>query len=315
MAISLALMDSSNGTRTPTNTKRLPHAHAHVHLRSVSHNGTPASLRKSPPTCTLSLASVLADDSASNPAPWSMTQFPAVPFPHQADDDSGACGGDTELPPPPRRPRARTSHVATPKRTPSRPSNPNPKPTSNSPSVRPRPKSPGTTAKDLRFAALVERSITLRLGAQSSEPNDLDAQDELLAARLRSSLARAGHGPRRAASPPRVLAIPARPPSVGVSLLFSGSAGSPSDLDSPALRAPASMPLRVAFVASSRARSGSASSGSLSPTAQTLDMSALVAASLLRRHDDGRRVLPGSAGPHAAHGWSRTPSPLAQPCR
>ncbi|KAJ7500557.1 hypothetical protein B0H11DRAFT_2275790 [Mycena galericulata] len=322
MAISIPLVDSSNGTSARsgfTTQKRPPptHAHAHAHFRPAH---TPPALRKSPPTCTLSLASAHADEPASTLS--SLLDFPApascVPFP-QADlgeDDSGLSScGDGDGPPPPPRPRARTSHVATPKRAPLPSGTPNTRapPRTRRPKAKPTsaaasaPTTPAPTSADLRLAALIERTISQRLASlplrspSDADPHSsasppsaaaLDAQDALLAARLRALLGRhrtpsPSPSPALSSSPPRALAIPARPPSVGVSLLFSGSAASPP-VESAAPSAPPPLPLRATFVLATRApreRSGSASSG-LGST-PPMPMPALVASLMLRRHGHG----------------------------
>ncbi|KAJ7663662.1 hypothetical protein B0H17DRAFT_1092448, partial [Mycena rosella] len=256
-------VDSSNRTKN------------HSHLRS------PPS--KSPPTRTVSLAKRhrVPTRCRSNRFPSaSFVPFPNVDFP-ASEGDSGECGVQPE---PWRRPRARTSHVETPRRAqPQLSSRP-------SASKSRRPKTPqckranAAALADLRFTALIERSISQSLrerggdelfSAESeSHASQLDGQDELLSARLRASLARQGW--RRPASPPR-WTLPARPPSV----LLSGSTG----VSFPAVEPPAPQRFIVAVApstTSTRSRSGSRGSSSTA----TLPMPALVAALLLRRHNE-----------------------------
>ncbi|KAJ7610062.1 hypothetical protein FB45DRAFT_335932 [Roridomyces roridus] len=324
MAISLPLVDSSNSTRAFTTSKRPLHVHApHSHLLG-------SSPRKSPPTCTLSLASAGLDDPSSI-----LSDFPAscVPFPHvELAGDSPSCAEDRSdrTTPIPRRPRARTSHVVTPKR----PSSSGitkpvfiPKPSSTR-SVKPK-QAQGSPA-DTRFAALLERSISARLALATVTVEGLDMQDALLASRLRASLARLGLRTRTPSPPPRVLTTPVRPPSIGVSLLFSGSttAECTSLSSSPY---PSPLPLRVAFAVTSRARSGSASSSSGSVTNKdTASMDTLVASLMLRRHEgslttkrssNSNQQLPAQVAHRnqstaclsgtSRSSWPRTRSPLA----
>ncbi|KAJ6504433.1 hypothetical protein DFH09DRAFT_290185 [Mycena vulgaris] len=293
MAISLhpvkgPFVDSSNRTKN------------HSHLRP----STSSSLRKSPPTRTVSLASVTASPyTVPAPFPASFVPFPNVDLP--AESESGECGAEP-VPEPWRRPRARTSHVETPRRA--QPKAPTP---SGSKPLRPKHTSGKRAANaaalaDLRFTALVERSITHRLQERErsvDDPflfvaaSDLDAQDELLTSRLCASLARQGW--RRPASPTR-WTLPARPPSV----LLSGDTGLslPSD-------AQTSVPLRLVMTPSTRARSGSRGSSS----SATLPMPALVAALLLRRHNERLTSHPDT-GVRTLHPRSmRMTSPLAQP--
>ncbi|KAJ7142528.1 hypothetical protein C8R44DRAFT_193413 [Mycena epipterygia] len=304
----------------------------HAHLRPS------AAPSKSPPTCTLSLAS------ASSSSACAESPFPAsgVPFPHDADLDT-ACGDDVGPSPEPwRRPRARTSHVQTPLRTRS------PRPVSTSTSAsdaktksKPRrvpvSKRPSTNAAaDLRFAALLERSISQRMcervlpgddidsesvGGPESEPlgksasDALDAQDALLAARLRALLAR-----RRPSSP---LGTGIAPPPRPASVLLSGStfsrststdlsdftlalSGSESTLLPSGHASPLPLP-PPRFLP--RSRSGSRSSTSVTGR-DTLPMHALVASLLLKRRNEKERV--GASVRARTLGRPCIKSPLAQ---
>ncbi|KAJ6566882.1 hypothetical protein B0H19DRAFT_1258065 [Mycena capillaripes] len=261
--------DSSNRTScTPTK--------HHAHLRTYS----APSLRKSPPTCTLSLASVTARPALSIASEMPLSAPSCVPFPSD-DVGLGSCN-ESPAPEPWRRPRARTSHVQTPRRV-----QPPPTPTrrisnhtnpgmSTSRSV--------PSAADLRLAALVERSIAQHVATRAvSALFDLDEQDALLVARLGALLAL--HGRRvRPTSP----TIGIAPPSPAPSVLFSGNnpdelfSGSCSVIVSPT---PMATPSPLRFIIS-RARSGSR--GSITSGTTTLSMPALVATLLLRRHEGGR---------------------------
>ncbi|KAJ6491899.1 hypothetical protein C8R45DRAFT_189177 [Mycena sanguinolenta] len=270
-------IDSSN--RTPT--KR------HAHLRSSSASSP---LSKSPPTCTLSLASATTN---------TLLAFPSsgVPFP----SDDSACGGEPSVSAEPwRRPRARTSHVETPRSSQAQ-LQPAPKQRRNRVSKQPTPSSSGPrdrvtqtaastktpTPADLRLAALVERSIEQNRASrpQRSVGADwstsiLDQQDCLLAARLRVLLTR--HG-RRVRPPSPTGIIPAAAPA---SVLLSNTSSSGVCVD---VVAPPPTPAPgLRFVASTRARSGS--SGSTGGGAE-LEMPALVATLLLRRHGGNTGTL------------------------
>ncbi|KAF7358941.1 hypothetical protein MSAN_01234500 [Mycena sanguinolenta] len=271
-------IDSSN--RTPT--KR------HAHLRSSSASSP---LSKSPPTCTLSLASVTTNPLLSFP----LSPPSCVPFP----SDDSACGDDASVSAEPwRRPRARTSHVETP-----RSQQAPPKHRRNRVSKQPTPSSSGScdritqtaastkvpTPADLRLAALVERSIELNLASRPPRGvgadwsiSILDQQDSLLAARLRVLLTR--HG-RRVRPPSPSGFVPAAAPA---SVLLSGTTSSGVCVD---IVAPPPTPTPgLRFVASTRpSRSRSSSRGSTH--AAELEMPALVATLLLRRHEGGAGTL------------------------
>ncbi|KAJ7221264.1 hypothetical protein GGX14DRAFT_388453 [Mycena pura] len=274
----------------------------------LPHSRLRASPRKSPPTCTLSLASATAA-----PHPAAAVPFPAsgVPFPYL---DNGACDADPEPAPDlktPRRPRARTTHVATPRssRTPSAP-----RPTSfKLPRAKPRAtdaskrtstpsatSAPAPAPPDLRLMALVERSISARLSSIVLSPShgdssdeetlpercaedELDAQDALLAARLRTTLARHGWRPRTASGspPPLPTGITLCPSSPSV--LLSGSAGA----HVPAAPQP---PPRLRFIVSPTSAPGRARSGSRGSTAADVPMHGVVARLMLRRAE--RRARP-----------------------
>ncbi|KAJ7907640.1 hypothetical protein B0H13DRAFT_2332137 [Mycena leptocephala] len=208
----IPFVDSSNHTSTKQKQKQKHHAH----LRSSSAS---SSLRKSPPTCTLSLASVSAGPALSLPFPVAIplplsAPSSGVPFPSDDGNDAGSCGdAGGPLPEPWRRPRARTSHVETPRRA-----QPPPKPrriskplgASSSPGVSTSTPRPTPTPADLRLAALVERSIAHRLADAHSPLDELDVQDALLAVRLRAFLAL--HGRRVRPASPQHRALRLRPP-------------------------------------------------------------------------------------------------------
>ncbi|KAJ7613814.1 hypothetical protein DFH06DRAFT_1241806 [Mycena polygramma] len=273
-------VDSSNRTAT----------RYHAHLRTSS----AASLRKSPPTCTLSLDSVTSGMARSVPIDLPLSPpSGCVPFPSD-DEEPSACGDESPvlLPEPWRRPRARTSHVETPRRA-----QPPPKParriskqqrasgSSASTSTRGHASSP----VDLRLLALVERSIAQCPPPDStniSEANlELHAQDALLLGRLRAILKANG---RRVRSPsPTASGI--TPPACAPSVLLSGSSGLDGVLPVPFPAAPPAPAASLRFIAP-RARSGSRGSTN---TGATLGMPALVATLLLRRHEAGRA---GSCG-------------------
>ncbi|KAJ7613827.1 hypothetical protein DFH06DRAFT_1241843 [Mycena polygramma] len=262
-------IDASNRTATKH----------HAHLRTLSAPSPP----KSPPTCTVSLAHVTTSPalsiSTAVPLP---TQSPRALFPSDdADANSWGEGSCTASPEPWRRPRARTSHVRTPRRaqppsTPTRRISEHPR-TSATPSPDAWAPRPAPTASDLRLAALLERSIALHLTTRPIV-SDLDSQDVLLASRLRAFLALHGCGSRPSSPTTGAGFVPA---PCAPSVLLSGSTGA---IPSP-LPVAASAPLR--FI-TSRARSGSR--GSVNSTA-TLSMPALVATLLLRRHEGGRITL------------------------
>ncbi|KAJ7684149.1 hypothetical protein DFH06DRAFT_1154879 [Mycena polygramma] len=256
-------IDASNRTAT----------RYHAHLRSLSAPSPP----KSPPTCTVSLAHV-----TTSPALSISTSVPLPPLsPRVLRANSWAEGSCTVSPEPWRRPRARTSHVRTPRRaqlpsTPTRRISEHPR-TNATPSPDARAPRPAPTASDLRLAALLERSIALHLTTRLIV-SDLDSQDVLLASRLRAFLALHGCGSRPSSPTTGAGFVPA---PCAPSVLLSGSTGA---IPSP-LPVAASAPLR--FI-TSRARSGSR--GSVNSTA-TLSMPALVATLLLRRHEGGRITL------------------------
>ncbi|KAJ7738752.1 hypothetical protein B0H16DRAFT_1569672 [Mycena metata] len=274
----------------------------HAHLRTSSM----FSLRKSPPTCTLSLANVSSTPGISMdsiPIPFPAPSL-CVPFPsNDTDVEAGTCRDDssTPLPQPWKRPRARTSHVETPRRAqpPPKAVRRNSKQSGSATTPRPTPaqrrltsSAAAAAAADLRFAALIERSITQRLRERPATPESdaqiqLDRQDALLAARLRSTLAQ--HGRRVRTPSPGGIGIVIAPPVCAPSILmstgselFAGSTGVVLSSQAPA-------PLR--FIPG-RARSGSR--GSLGGGSATLCMPALVASLMLRRHEGGRPSSPST---------------------
>ncbi|KAJ7029726.1 hypothetical protein C8F04DRAFT_1115734 [Mycena alexandri] len=297
----------------------------HAHLRTSSMS----SLRKSPPTCTLSLANVSSIPGISMdsiPIPFPAPSL-CVPFPsNDADVEAGSYGEDspTSLPQPWKRPRARTSHVETPRRAqpPPKAVRRNSKQLGSGTTPRPMPAQRRLTssvaaavAADLRCAALIERSITQRLRERPATPDsdaqiEFDRQDALLASRLRSTLAQ--HGRRvRPASPTGigiVIAPPVCAPSVLMSSgseLFVGSTGVVHS--SPSLaQAQAQAPAPLRFIPG-RARSGSR--GSLGGGSATLGMPVLVVSLMLRRHERGRPSSPSTFALTRVE-RSMTPSPL-----
>ncbi|KAF8209560.1 hypothetical protein K438DRAFT_1929920 [Mycena galopus ATCC 62051] len=262
-----------------------------------------SSLRKSPPTCTLSLASVTSGPAISLSI---STLIPLVTFPLSEPSrvafpsEDGSCGGDASNPAEPwRRPRARTSHVETPRR-PQTQLQPPPKQRrariSKQPNSGPNPRAASSSAPlktpttaDLRLAALVERSIALNLAARplssSSSNSELDQQDLLLGVRLRYLLAL--HGRRVRPSSPTRIALPACPPA---SVLLSGSTGVDVDVLAPS---PTPTPAPTLRFIAHTARPRSSSRGSVYGSAG-LEMPALVATLLLRRHETGRTASPGT---------------------
>ncbi|KAK7036144.1 hypothetical protein R3P38DRAFT_616403 [Favolaschia claudopus] len=261
-------VDSSNWTTT----KR------HAHLRSTS----PSSPRKSPPTCTVFLASVTTVFAVSRPHLSSLR----VPFPKDADAELDSCSSDSVSRPAEswRRPRARTSHVQTPRRPQAPPSKPRRtskvKPSSagsvprsdasGSLGMLPFPKHPSPA--DLRLAALVERSIAANT-TEAADPQ-LDEQDAYLSERLRSYLAL--HGCRVRSPSPIGSIAGSRRRSV-----LASSGRKTADIPPSGAKPP--------FLTS---RSRSRSRGSTSSLNATLDMSSLVATLLIRRHESGRSVSP-----------------------
>ncbi|KAJ6479918.1 hypothetical protein C8R47DRAFT_1074388 [Mycena vitilis] len=262
-------IDASNRTAT----------RFHAHLRTLSAPSPP----KSPPTCTVSLAHVTTSPalsiSTAVPLP---TPSPRVRFPSDdADANSWGEGSCTVSPGPWRRPRARTSHVRTPRRaqppsTPTRRISEHPRTTATA-TPDARALRPAPTPSELRLAALTERSIAQNL-ATVPVASQLHGQDALLASRMHAFLALHGCG-SRPSSP--VTGAGFLPAACAPSVLLSGSTGA---IPSP-LPVAASAPLR--FI-TSRARSGSR--GSINSTT-TLSMPALVATLLLRRHDGGHITL------------------------
>ncbi|KAF7354003.1 hypothetical protein MVEN_01087100 [Mycena venus] len=295
-------VDSSNRT-TPTKPKR------HAHLRSSSASEY-SSLRKSPPTCTVSLASVTTGPAISlsfpvSPNSSSSSSCGIIPFP--SDEGNNESCGEAPAPEPWRRPRARTSHVETPRRAqmpppPKSRSRRISKHRNNANTARsiaattPSPRATPTPS-DLRLAALVERSITYhratRTAAASSaasssladSDSELDAQDALLGERLRALLAL--HGRRVRPASPTGIAPAACAPSV----LLSGSESVLELAPTIATPAPTPAPGALRFVVKARARSGSR--GSTHGNA-TLEMPALVATLMLRRHEGGRAARAGT---------------------
>ncbi|KAJ7473357.1 hypothetical protein FB451DRAFT_1468010, partial [Mycena latifolia] len=304
-----------------------------------------SSPRKSPPTRTVSLASVTASprtlaDSEPFPAasPASFVLFPNVDLPSEGEESEGACGGEHPVAEPWRRPRARPSHVQPPRRAQPPPMAPI--------SKRRRPK-PATAARaaraDLRFAALIERSISQALRDRSVNPDllamdagegsdELDAQDALLAARLRVSLARQGWRRPASVSPSRWTPA-ARPASVLLSgstsvLLSESSDASPGagvSFPEGSTSASTSTPAPVAPLLVSRAARARSGSRGINGTPETLPLPALVATLLLRRHNEPHissslsldtgvraRVRARVVDPSALAPSTRRPSPLSQ---
>ncbi|KAJ7473335.1 hypothetical protein FB451DRAFT_1467951, partial [Mycena latifolia] len=287
MAISPALHPALKGPFVDSSNRSKPH----TRLRGLRPSSYATSPPKSPPTRTVSLASVTASPHASPelfPAAASFVPFPNVDLPLESESE-GACGEEQPAAEPWRRPRARTSHVQTPRRA--QPLAPPP----TAPMSKPRRPKPAKRASvalaDLRFAALIERSVSQALRERSfnegelgmdAGEGELDAQDALLAARLRASLARQGWRRPTSVSPPRWTPA-ARPASV----LVSGSATSFPSSDVP-FPAPVSTPAPAAPLLISRAaRLRSGSNG----TPETLPLPALVAALLLRRHNEPHASL------------------------
>ncbi|KAJ7290373.1 hypothetical protein C8J57DRAFT_1275784 [Mycena rebaudengoi] len=327
-----AFVDSSNRQKRVRTNKSKPHSH----LRTSS----APSVRKSPPTCTISLASISAlplvftevtrvsqSDSDSLLFPGSCVPFPGSDSSGCWDGNDGDAAPDAESSPaaPWRRPRARTSHVETPRKATNKrtsctaPSASNPKLSARLP----RPPKRAAATAELRFTALVERSITQNLldngtifqdewdnathecdanpGADANPCADSDDespdpcsafawQDAHLARRLRRSLAQQGWSAGRAPSPLRTgpvgISLQARPPSV----LLSGGAvpfpGAPQQLT---FKTP-SPPLTITiapFASSPRPRSSLSPSRSKSPSnLRILPLPGLVATLILRRHND-----------------------------
>ncbi|KAK7036125.1 hypothetical protein R3P38DRAFT_616019 [Favolaschia claudopus] len=304
------LMDASN--RTPP-TKR------HAHFRSLS----ASTLRKSPPTCTLSLASVTTGPAIAISLSIPSTPSEAscgIPFPSEADVATAESSAVT--PDPWRRPRARTSHVVTQRRT-QQPSKSRrvscrsarnttvtacgaPSPALHLDTTSPLPPSPQRktpTPSELRLTALVERSIAHHIATRSSPSSSsstctiqqLDEQDALLLTHLRAFLASHGKPPSpSSSSSPAGIAIAIAPPTCAPSLLLCGSSGLDSLPPAPASSPPpTASPLRfipgnTTTTTTSRARSGSRS------TTITLTLPALVATLVFRRHEPGRACSPSS---------------------
>ncbi|KAJ7290362.1 hypothetical protein C8J57DRAFT_1275771 [Mycena rebaudengoi] len=351
-----AFVDSSNRQKRVRTNKSKPHSH----LRTSS----APSVRKSPPTCTISLASITSSplaftevtrvsqsDSDSLLFPGSCVPFPGSDSSGCWDGNDGdaAQGAESSPAAPRRRPRARTSHVETPRKATNKrtsctaPSAPNPKL-----SVRlPRPPKRASATAELRFTALVERSISQNLlnngailqdewdnathecdpnpGADSDDESSdsrsaFARQDALLARRLRRSLAQQGWSAGRAPSPPRTgpvgISLQARPPSV---LLSGGAVPFPGTPQQLMLTTP-SRPLTITiapFASSPRPRSSLSPSRSKSPSnLRTLPLPGLVATLILRRHNDRtalravRSLLP-DPGDSAPSPRKSPPSPLA----
>ncbi|KAJ7148584.1 hypothetical protein C8R46DRAFT_1311232 [Mycena filopes] len=288
----------------------------HAHLRSAS----ASSPHKSPPTCTLSLASVSTASGGSihsTAVPFAAPSLYAFP-----GHDHSPAGSRGDVPKHLRRPRARTSHVETPRRAqpPAKPvwrtprergSRPTPSLSSHPPS-----KAPPAKAPDLRLAALVERSIRQHMQehppAPESEAGLLHHQDALLVERIHTTLLL--HKRRTRPSSPTGLALapPTCAPSV---LMYAVGAGENLLAASPPLpmRTP---PATVYFVPAGarirvRARSGSRGSvGASNGNGNgTLSMSALVATLTLRRHGGGRQMSPTAFVATRAE-RRRMPSPL-----
>ncbi|KAJ7738724.1 hypothetical protein B0H16DRAFT_1569613 [Mycena metata] len=285
----LPFADSSNRTKL------------HAHLRSAS----ASSPRKSPPTCTLSLASV---STASGISIHSTPSSVHVPFPSDNDDTAGCCG---DVPRPMvvrRRPRARTSHVETP-----RPAQPlravwrNPKQTIPARSAAALSKRVAVSmTPDLRAAALVEHSLAQHIQehGNSGEQSEFARQDALLLERLRTTLAL--HGRRTRPSSPTGITI--APPTICAPSVLSTASddllgGTVSGVASP-MRTPP-----PALFIPARARSGSR--GSIGEGNATLNMPALAASLILRRHEGGRRTASPGTFALARLERRRTPSPLS----
>ncbi|KAJ7184713.1 hypothetical protein C8R46DRAFT_1026579 [Mycena filopes] len=194
----------------------------HAHLRSAS----ASSPHKSPPTCTLSLASVSTASGGSihsTAVPFAAPSLYAFP-----GDDHSAADSRGDTPKHLRRPRARTSHVETPRRaqpvwrTPRERGSPGPVSTLSS---HPSSKAPPPKTPDLRLAALVERSITQYMQehppAPESEAGLIHRQDALLVERIHVMLLR--HKRHTRPSSPTGLAL--APATCAPSVLMSAVGG------------------------------------------------------------------------------------------
>ncbi|KAJ7165498.1 hypothetical protein C8R43DRAFT_986583 [Mycena crocata] len=267
-----AFVDSSNRT----NPTFKPNTHAH--LRPPA---SPA-LRKSPPTCTVSLASVSA--TRENIATIRIDHINAISFPSSSQCNSSLQGADSDSgcgePEPRRRPRARTGHVQTPRSTRSAPKRP--------PKLKPAAKRV-TSCATSRITSLVERSLAHHLQARVGVVSDgkvadayrhnisqeLLQQDELLAARLSTVLV----SRRPVSPPPRAISIPLRPPSV----LLSGSS---AEMLPPPVPATSNSPRFIM----TPARRGSVSSN-IPIGGDTLSLSALVATLTLKRNNERETAM------------------------
>ncbi|KAJ7473347.1 hypothetical protein FB451DRAFT_1367338 [Mycena latifolia] len=302
-------VDSSNRTE--------PHARLRLRPASSSYTYSP---RKSPPTRTVSLATVTASslhtDSDPFPAASPASFVPFLNFDLSSEgEELGGCGVDGEKPEPWRRPHTAPRTLAALAPPPTAPIS---KPR------RPKPaKRVSGALADLRFAGLIERSVTCALRERSVNEGELglgldanggsgefDAQDALLAARLRVALARQGWRRPVSVSPTRWTPA-ARPTSV----LLSGSATSFSTSGVPFPAPPTPTPAPAPPLLVSRARPRSGSNG----TPETLPLPALVAALLLRRHnephlslDTGVRArVRACADAGSSKPVARRPSPLS----
>ncbi|KAJ7339241.1 hypothetical protein DFH08DRAFT_964273 [Mycena albidolilacea] len=302
MDLKAPFVDSSNRMPFTANPKH------HTHLRS---SGAP-SLQKSPPTCTVSLASVTADLTVSLdlPAtinvPLSAPRSSCLSFPTDADASCGDLSPAHEA----RRPRARTSsldplrrayppklravHGFIPKQPPFTPPSSAALSTSTSPRT--------TTAPDLRLASLLARSIATNLARLHANLNaipepspslsNLEQQDLLLCERLQALLALHGRGVRSGSPTPTGITPAACAPSV----LLSGSEG--VDMTYPLLSTVTPVPPAPLRFITTTTRARSSSRGCAGSSSAVLEMPVLVATLLLRRREgkgqtgaDTRRVF------------------------
>ncbi|KAJ7150048.1 hypothetical protein C8R43DRAFT_1006147 [Mycena crocata] len=311
-----AFVDSSNRR------KSTPHAH----LRSETFPTPGGTQTTHTPLASVSARTHSAPATKAIAFPTSL-QCDLIPWPGGPQSDSESeCGG---LEPEPRRTRARTGHVQTPRTTqpiPKRtPNAPKPKvPTTPKPKVPKRrvrtPKRSSSEVTASRIAALVESSIAhnLRMRAATSAPlngdelsgdrHELFEQDELLMARLGATL-----NLRRPVLPPRAITISPRPPSS----LLSGH------IDVVEMPPPPNIPTKVKpstcirFIAPSipACRRGSVSSNNVTLNGGPRSLPALVATLILRRNTCNeresatRRVVQPPPSPSTGTGTPQSHSP------
>ncbi|KAJ7349746.1 hypothetical protein DFH08DRAFT_807092 [Mycena albidolilacea] len=202
MQLKAPFVDSSNRMPFTANPKH------HTHLRSSS----APPLRKSPPTCTVSLASITADLIISLELPATMNFPLSAPCSSFLLPKHGAPVRASSLKPPRRAypPKSRAARVSIPKQPPST------SPSGAALSTSTSPRTP--TTADLRLASLLARSIAIDLARLHANLNtipepspllsDLEQPDLLLCERLQTlhciltgsgcTLAERWRGPREA---------------------------------------------------------------------------------------------------------------------